>query len=866
MGGLERRSTRIAMPTPLRIFLFGLALLITTGSLGARQDDAGPPFRMDFDLPVKEGVDDPQFLDLQLIHHRLLLIGNDYTLAARKSAHDACKAEREAIRAEPGNAWTKWTREQAVFAKAFLKAYTQFAPLDDPSFFRLQSRDDEKYGAAGQAPLKVTRYATTRGNFREHHPVYGRDVTAGNYLANYSYLHLPQPLRTGARYTLVQRDGRKVSFLFDEDRSISRAIKVNQSGYAPGARRKYAYLGAWQAGIGPVSFDDWQGKPYDVVDADTRKVVLTGRVQLLARNPAAAMGKAELQACGEDVHELDLSALKAEGEFYVRIAGVGRSWPFYHHQNAAGRAFFIHLRGLFHQRAGHALEKPWTAWARPLAHATAYVGDYAVESPYNQDRLPADPFTAIRAYVQSHADQETGPRGRGGTGGWYDAADYDRRWWHYDVVYDLFLAYELAPENFTDGQAHTYESRNGIPDLLDEAAWGLLIWRHSQNEQGGVSGHCEQVQHPDGFQWKPNGRPQNDPNRMYFSAATREASLRYAGAAAHLSRLLAGFDAKAAKEWLDSALRAWRFGIDPAHHYKRENYACTGKPFSESDEMIAITWCLAGLELYKATGTKEYLARAVELFPKMKPHLTWPVKTVREDFWWAFYDDAALPGDIRARVRADTVAAAQPHVAAMDQAFYRNANDLRRLGGTAWGRGTGTPQLRQLMMAYAVTREAKYLDAAALCMDWIQGCNPLGLSWTSGLGYAYPWCFMHWESEEDGVLDPVPGITLYGVYGGFPRGPLQNGLNIAHFEGSRYVVDKKLTPDYVDLEKTPYWRWFFMDYHDCPPMQEFTVGETMSPCVLACGVLMGRGWKPDARLKGMRPRDAKHIFGLWPTP
>ena len=56
-----------------------------------------------------------------------------------------------------------------------------------------------------------------------------------------------------------------VTFAFHEDITISRALKVNQSGYLPTAGRKYAYLGAWQAGYGPVKFDAWSGKTFEVV-------------------------------------------------------------------------------------------------------------------------------------------------------------------------------------------------------------------------------------------------------------------------------------------------------------------------------------------------------------------------------------------------------------------------------------------------------------------------------------------------------------------------------------------------------------------------------------------------------------------------
>jgi hypothetical protein len=225
-----------------------------------------------------------------------------------------------------------------------------------------------------------------------------------------------------------------------------------------------------------------------------------------------------------------------------------------------------------------------------------------------------DSFGAIRHHQKlGREEREWGPPGRGGVGGWYDAADHDRRWFHYHAFWDLVLAYELAPGNFTDGQEATHESSNGVPDILDEAAWGLLVWRNSQRETGGVSARLEARAHPSSADMKPNGRPQNDSLRYYFSSPTRESSLRYAGAAAHLARLLRRFDAGAAEGWLDSARRAYAFGADPANHYERADYAGTGKPFREADELVTVSLCTSSLEMYAATKDRKYLETAVDL-------------------------------------------------------------------------------------------------------------------------------------------------------------------------------------------------------------------------------------------------------------
>lgn len=810
---------------------------------------------MDFSLPELNGVD-----DLQVLHRQLVIVCNDYTLRARRRAYESRKAELEEIKARRGNKWSIHKQYDEVLRQAFVETYDEYERLDDPAFFRIESPDDPDYQSP-KPPARVTRFCTSRGNFREYHLARERESTNGNYLANYSYLHLSAPLKSGRRYRLTQQDGRGVSFVFDEDRTVSRAIKVNQSGYVPRVKRKFAYLGGWEPGGGPVDFSEWENKRFDVVNADGGATVHTGTIRLLAKNPLTHIQRKEQEASGEDLYELDLSGLEATGQFYLRIPGVGRSWPFLHGPEAAGRAFYIHLRGLWHQRAGHALDEAYTAWSRPLAHASAHEADYVPTIPYFKP--PVSDFEAIR---QTGAPPETLTGNRRGVGGWYDAADYDRRWFHYHVIWDLLLAYEIAPENFSDGQAHTYESANGIPDLLDEVAWGLLIWKNSQRGDGGVSSRCEQTRHPSTVDQKPDGMPQHDPNPMYFSQPTREGSLRYAAAAAHLSRLLRPFDTARAEDWLTSARRAYAFGIDPANTFHRDDYAKSGKPFTEPDEPIAIALALAGLDLYLATKDTDYLDEAVRRYPDQKKHQGWPVRFPRDTFWWALYDDPAIPGEIRTKEREEWIALADQYEGYTHQPFYRGSIADDDAWGTAWGKAIATYNGRYLAMGYALTRDEKYLDALALCTDFVQGCNPLGVSWTSGLGYNYPWCFFDAESEEDGILDPVPGLTVYSVVGGLPIGVRTNGFDIADYDGRTREITmlKKLQPESVG--EIPYWRRFVQDYHDSPGMQEFTVWETMSPNVLATGILMGTGWRPDESLKNRQPRDAAHLFGQWMTP
>jgi hypothetical protein len=96
-------------------------------------------------------------------------------------------------------------------------------------------------------------------------------------------------------------------------------------------------------------------------------------------------------------------------------------------------------------------------------------------------------------------------------GGWYDAADYDRNLRHYTNIFDMLYAYELAPAKFSDNMLNIPESGNGIPDLLDEAEYGLDVWTRSMTADGGVSGRLETNSHPTltdtNFNWSPPSIP-----------------------------------------------------------------------------------------------------------------------------------------------------------------------------------------------------------------------------------------------------------------------------------------------------------------------------------------------------------------------
>ncbi|MBM4050560.1 MAG: hypothetical protein FJ279_36150, partial [Planctomycetes bacterium] len=552
----------------------------------------------------------------------------------------------------------------------------------------------------------------------------------------------------------------------------SRALKVNQVGYLPDAKGKFAYLGAclWEFGPHDFSF----AREFKVVSVATGEVVHKGEVRLREKNPRFAprpdKGDDPAQRpliAGEDVYELDLSGLKAEGEFFITIPGVGRSWTFRHAKDAYAEAFYTACRGLYHQRCGIALEEKYTPWTRIQCHTDPIYESGHIPFGPGADFKPPKGYEVFDVFgaTTDLTRQTTNPRG-----GWHDAADWDRNIAHYTCVFDLLNAYELWPSKFSDGQLHIPESGNGIPDILDEAEFGLEVWKRSMTPDGGVAGMVETWTHP----------KIDDPNVKYsYSRRTRWSSLLFAAGAAQFAHLVKPFGADKAREYEALARKAYAFGSNPVNSLgKVAIQARKGRgkgdaytlEWEEKDSMIQPFLVHAKLRLCILTGDTSYLKDVPKLVEGVLPPFQWPNRW--QDYSaWLYFDIAhkladKLPAET-VRKWKDFFVGKGTERAGMNEAMpYRCSWPRHQDYWMGWGASVMTNYSRAELMAQALTGDEKLRDAAVQNADFMLGANPLGLSFTTGLGYAYPIDIQHANSENDAVMDPVPGITIYGLTGG----------------------------------------------------------------------------------------------------
>ncbi len=671
------------------------------------------------------------------------------------------------------------------------------------------------------------------------------------------FLVLDEPLALGKTARISLPGGEIVDFAYDPA-VPSPLFKVNQVGYSIDAAKRYAYLGGWLGPLGP-----WPAPhdaSFELVDAVSGKVALTGPVAPRRDDPL----REGTPFCGEETCEMDITAAPA-GRYFLRIAGIGRSLDFDIGRDGLGTAFALHMKGLYQQRCGIEKSPELTRWPDKACHLHVKRG---INPPgqweYGDRFTDADGkpfktghFAVNSAMMDSYTEELSLP------GGWHDAADYDRRPMHLRIVGDLATVYLLRPENFADSQLAVPERGNGIPDILDEAVWGLRHLIAGQQADGGVGTWIEGTRHPgDG----DHAMPSEDPVRYCLSRATRQSTVEYAGYAALLARALrrAGGDraeAMAAK-FQKSAERAWDYYMTaaPAKHIPMK--AMAGKEivdvfYDENEnppnpEAVA----KAAVNLYALTDDARYakaLDGIVETFPARINKSGYGMSAlVLAEFGFPEVRGEAF-AQLAKYWRERVIKEADLQLKRLEEAYpYRLpwfGADEGWVHTMSWGNVHPLRQALKFIAAHALTGEKKYLDAAHLANDFHNGCNPNGSTWTAGLGTVYPVSYLSLVSLVDGIGEYVAGIT-----------PYRNTFGLAG-RAKEWVWNN----DTDEIKKYPFLRRWANLENQTVAASEFTVWETMGPAAATTGYLMGPGLKPENDMREPA-KDIRDLPGYWALP
>ena len=302
-----------------------------------------------------------------------------------------------------------------------------------------------------------------------------------------------------------------------------RFIIVDQFGYLP-ASKKIAVIKNPVAGFdSAASFTP--GKSYSLVNAGNGEKVFTADIA------AWRDGKVD-QSSGDETWHFDFSAVEKPGTYFILDNEKNvRSYPFQISDNVYREVLKQAMRTFFYQRSGFPKEAKYAgrAWADSASHLGP-LQDKNCRSFFDKDN-PATEHDV--------------------SGGWYDAGDYNKYTsWTASYVVDLMKAYLENPEAWADDY-NIPESGNGIPDILDEAKWGIDHLLRLQLDDGSVLSIVGESH---------ASPPSAAKGSSFYGPPNTSATLNTAGALAISSKVYraAGMNEYAGK-LLAAALRAWQW-------------------------------------------------------------------------------------------------------------------------------------------------------------------------------------------------------------------------------------------------------------------------------------------------------------------
>lgn len=525
-------------------------------------------------------------------------------------------------------------------------------------------------------------------------------------------------------------------FVFCTGYAQSSWIRVNQVGYLEDDVK----VAVW------ISKEKNVVREFQIIDLATKETVFTGSdIRNTGKQPAF-----ELSA------RLNFTALKRPGSYIVKV-GETESVPFRIGNDVYAGAADIPLKYMRQQRCGY----------NPFLKDSCHVHD-AISVGDPDGKRDGLYFNTV--------------------GGWHDASDYLQYvTTSANAVYQMLFAYSQHPESFSDRyDANGHEGANGIPDILDEAKWGLdwlvkmnpdanTYFNQLADDRDHVGFTLPNEQKVD-YGWGPGKErpvyfvsPKPQGLFKYKNRSTGMASTlgKYASSFSLGAKLLADYYPEFSDLLAQKAQDAYRKG---AENPGVSQTAPGGAPYFYEEDNWADDMQLAAIEMYNSTGQKEYLTQAVN-YGRLEPVTPWMgADSARHYQWYPFinlgnYHIAAQHSDLRAR-----------------KEFIRNMRTgLQRVKERAEGDAflNGIPFIwcsnnltvgfiTQCRLYHDITGDDSFLEIETAMRDWLLGCNPWGTSMIVG----YP-------EQGDTPTDPHSAFThlhQIPVTGGIVDGPIYNSI------------------------------------------------------------------------------------------
>jgi len=520
-------------------------------------------------------------------------------------------------------------------------------------------------------------------------------------------------------------------------------IRINQLGY-PENSIKVAVL---------VSMDDISPLTFEIYRSSDNELVWKG-------NKITAYGKF---ACFNSTFRLNFSDFKSEGEYYLKSVGVKS--PSFRISNKVykGTADFL-LNYMREQQCGY--------------------NPFLKDSCHTHDGFIIDNSAKENQYIDA-------------VGGWHDASDYLQYvTTSATATYQMLFAYMKYPNSFEDKYDKNGDAGpNGIPDILDEAKWGLDWLVKLNPKYGELYNQIADDRDHTGFRlpdrdsanyggpdlerpvYYVTGKPQGICKYKNRTTGVSSAAGKFASAFALGSVLLQKYYPEFSKTIKQKAIEAYNYGKTDLG--VTQTASCKSPYFYEEDNYVD-DMELASIQLFKVSGENNYLKEAVE-WGKLEPVTPWMgADTARHYQWYPFINLAhyllAEENDQSiSRVFTDYMNEG------LDRIYNRGKNNPFLIGiPFIWcSNNLVSAALIQCRFYNEISNDSSYMEMEAALRDWLLGCNIWGTSMIIGL-----------PQNGDYPSDPHSSIYLLThrqINGGLVDGPIYNsifnnllGLKIVH--------------------------------------------------------------------------------------
>lgn len=480
-------------------------------------------------------------------------------------------------------------------------------------------------------------------------------------------------------------------------------VRVNQIGYATGADKIATVVAAATA---PLT---WR------LTDDRGRTVASGTTRVVGADKAS----------GDHVHQADFSRATREGVRRLTVAGVGTSVPF----TVTGEPLHPDLgrqamQYFYFHRMGTPVEAAHLQSAAH-AHAALHPGDKSVP--------------CYRNWCGKEGGSGGAEQRLNVAGSWADAGDFGIYPVNHAVsAWTLLNLYERRPGAYADGSLSVPERANGVPDVLDEVAYGSRFMSGMLPETG-LASHKVHNHAWSAFPVKDIAAE----NALARSAMPPSTNATYAVARnnAQLARVLRKFDAGRASVLWASAQDAWRRAEarpdvdhppagDAVDAEGGGDYPDTGN----SDDRYA-----AAAELYlTAEQRADGSARGYRTAVTGSAHygeidaFDWSRVAATGSLSLLTVPNGLPPADL-SRMRESLRTVADSLVATQ-----RGEGYPALISGAApypWGSNSAVVNRMILLgTAYDLGRDRAHLKAMHRAMDYLLGTNAMGISYVTGYG------------------------------------------------------------------------------------------------------------------------------------